>query len=122
MRIRDSHTHYTAFVSRWGLYEYTVLPFRLVNAPAGFQRLMNSVLRDGLDKFCCVYLDDILVFSKNEAEHAQHLRWVFNQLRAHSLHVKRSKCRFGVKEIEYLGHVVTADGVKPDPAKLSAVA
>ena len=83
---------------------------------------MNSVLRDGLDSFCCVYLDDILVFSRNEAEHAQHLKWVFNRLRAHNLQVKRAKCKFGVQEIEYLGHLVTGDGVKPDPAKIASVA
>ena len=69
MRIKDAHTHFTAFVSRWGLYEYTVLPFGLVNAPSSFQRLMNQVLRAGLDKCCTVYLDDILVFSRTEAEH-----------------------------------------------------
>jgi len=83
---------------------------------------MNSVLRDGLDSLCCVYLDDILVFSRNEAEHAQHLKWVFDSLRAHNLWVKRAKCKFGVKEIEYLGHLVTGDGVKPDPEKITSVA
>ena len=83
MCIKDAHTHFTAFVSRWGLYEYTVLLFGLVNAPSGFQRLMNQVLRAGLDRFCTVYLDDILVFSRTEAEHQEHLRWVFEQLRAH---------------------------------------
>jgi len=83
---------------------------------------MNSMLRDGLDSFCCVYLDDILVFSRNEMEHAQHLKWVFNRLRAHNLRVKQAKCKFGVQEIKYLGHLVTGDGVKPDPAKIASVA
>ena len=82
---------------------------------------MNGVLREGLDKFCTVYLDDILVFSRDDSEHSKHLDWVFTQLRKHSLHVKRAKCKFGVNSIEYLGHLVTADGVKPDPSKVKAV-
>ena len=69
-----------------------------------------------------VYLDDNLVFSRDEQDHECHLRWVFDKLREHRLHVKRSKCRFGVDQIEYLGHLVTAEGVKPDPAKVAVVA
>jgi len=82
---------------------------------------MNTVLRDGLDKFCTVYLDDILVFSRSEEEHQEHLRWVFGQLRAHELKVKHAKCKFGVDHIEYLGHLVTAEGVKPDPGKTAVI-
>lgn len=83
---------------------------------------MNQVFREGLDKFCGVYLDDIIVFSKTEAEHREHLAWVMERLRANSLYAKRSKCLFGVHELRYLGHLVTADGVRPDPAKIEAVA
>lgn len=82
---------------------------------------MNSVLREGLDRFCMVYLDDILVFSRDEQQHREHLHWVFSKLREHSLHVKRAKCTFGADQIEYLGHLVTAEGVKPDPAKTEVV-
>ena len=82
---------------------------------------MNSVLREGLDTMCTVYLDDILVYSRNDEEHRRHLAWVFDKLREHGLHVKRSKCKFGVSQIEYLGHLVTADGVKPDPGKVSVI-
>ena len=77
---------------------------------------------EGLDRFCTVYLDDILVFSRDEEEHQAHLKWVFQKLRENSLHVKRAKCKFGVDQIEYLGHLVTAEGVKPDPAKIATVA
>lgn len=75
--IEPGHEHRTAFQSRFGLFEYTVVPFGLCNAPATFQRLMHEILREKLDVFVIIYLDDILVFSKNEEEHAQHLRWVF---------------------------------------------
>ena len=84
----------TAFVTRYGLYEYTVLPLGLCNAPSTFQRLMNNVLGDYVDKFALVYLDDILVYSKNENEHEAHLRLVFDRLREHKLKAKRSKCEF----------------------------
>ena len=70
---------------------------------------------------CTVYLDDILVYSHSDEEHRRHLAWVFSKLREHGLHVKRSKCKFGIAEIEYLGHLVTADGVKPDPGKVSVI-
>ena len=72
------HEHKTAFTSRWGLYEWTVMPFGLTNAPATFQRLMNTVLRDRLDICVTVYLDDILVFSKDDETHAKDLAWVFD--------------------------------------------
>ena len=80
LRIAEGHQHYTAFTSRWGLYEYTVVPFGLVNAPANFQRMMNGVLRGGLDAFCMVYLDDIRIFSRTAKEHEEHLCWVLQPL------------------------------------------
>ena len=83
---------------------------------------MNRVLRGALDRFCMVYLDDILVFSKTPQEHEEHLRWVFSRLCEHSLHVKRSKCSFGKTLIECLGHLVSASGIQPDPRKVEAVA
>ena len=82
---------------------------------------MNHVLRRGLNAFCTVYLDDILLFSPDEASHKEHLRQVFQALREHQLCVKRSKCSFGRDSIEYLGHVVSGDGVKPDPKKIAVV-
>lgn len=82
---------------------------------------MNEVFRSALDSFVTVYLDDILIFSRSEEEHIRHLRWVFTQLREHKLFAKRSKCSFGLSEVEYLGHIVGRDGVRVDPAKIAAV-
>ena len=112
----------TAFVTRYGLYEYTVLPLGLCNAPSTFQRLMNNVLGDYVDKFALVYLDDILVYSKNENEHEAHLRLVFDRLREHKLKAKRSKCEFARSHVKYLGHVVGSGELRVDPDKVSAVA
>ena len=98
-----------------------VLPFGLCNAPATFQRLMNKVLGPNLDKFCTVYLDDILVFSATPKEHFFHLRWVFERLRAHHLRAKMKKCEFGLSELQYLGHIVSGQGISADPAKVSAL-
>ena len=84
------------------------MPFGLTNAPATFQRLMNTVLKEVLDVFCTVYLDDILVFSKNIQDHATHLRWVFGRLRENGLKAKLAKCAFGLSSVDYLGHVISA--------------
>ena len=91
----------TAFVTRYGLYEYTVLPLGLCNAPSTFQCLMNSVLGDYVDKFALVYLDDILVYSRTEGEPEAHLRKVFDRLRKHKLKAKRSKCEFAQSRVSW---------------------
>ena len=82
---------------------------------------MNEVLCDGLDRFVTVYLDDILVFSRSPQEHKEHLRWVFDKLRSNGLHAKRSKCNFAMQTLEYLGHIITPQGIKVDPGKTSAI-
>lgn len=97
------------------------MPFGLCNAPATFQRLMNSVLRQGLGRFVAVYLDDILVYSPDMATHKEHLSWVLSQLRASKLYAKWSKCEFGVSEISYLGHKVSAGRIAMDPSKVQAI-
>ena len=94
IKIRSEDIPKTAFTTRYGLYEYTVVSFGLTNAPATFMRLMNSVFMEYLDKFVVVYIDDILIYSKNEEEHAEHLRLVLNKLREHRLYAKFSKCEF----------------------------
>src|SRR3954467_11231640 len=94
IRIRNEDTPKTAFTTRYGLYEYTVMSFGLTNAPATFSRMMNSIFMEYLDKFVVVYLDDILMYSKNEEEHAGHLRLVLMKLREHPLYGKLSKCEF----------------------------
>src|SRR3954467_9822557 len=94
LKIRGEDIPKTAFTTRYGLYEYTVMSIGLTNAPATFSRMMNSIFMEYLDKFVVVYLDDILIYSKNEEEHAEHLRLVLMKLREHRLYAKFSKCEF----------------------------
>jgi hypothetical protein len=91
-----------AFSTRYGLYDYLVMSFGLTNAPAQFMYLMNSVFMLELDKFVVVFIDDILVYSKNEEEHEQHLRFILQQLRDHQLYAKFSECAFWLKEVHFL--------------------
>lgn len=111
----------TAFNTHIGKYEWRVLPFGLTNAPAVFQTAMNRVFGAHLNSFVCVYLDDILVFSKTEADHLKHLRLVLELLRQHNLKAKMRKCEFFKPELKFLGHIVSASGMKPDPAKVETV-
>lgn len=121
VRMREEDIPKTAFRTRYGLFEFTVLPFGLTNAPSHFQAMMNDVLRPYLDKFCVVYLDDILVYSKTPEDHLEHLDHILRKLGEHQLHVQLKKCYFGRKEAEFLGHVVSAQGIKVDPKKIEAV-
>ena len=121
VRITPEDIPKTAFRTRYGHYEFTVMPFGLTNAPATFQHMMNDVLRPYLDKFTVVYLDDILIYSKNEEDHQQHLRLVLQKLREHKLYAKLSKCSFGLPETDYLGHTLGADGIRMNAAKVRAV-
>ena len=121
VRVAEEDIHKTAFRTRYGHYEFTVMPFGLTNAPATFQRLMNRVLAPFIDKFVVVYLDDILIYSRTEEEHEQHLRTVLQRLREEKLYCRRHKCELGATEVEYLGHVVSAKGVRMDSSKVSAV-
>ena len=110
-----------AFTTRYGLYEYLVMSFGLTNAPAHFMYLMNSVFMPELDKFVVVFIDDILIYSKNKKEHAEHLRVVLTCLREHQLYAKFSKCDFWLKEVQFLGHVLSAEGVAVDPSKVEDI-
>ena len=121
IQIRKEDIPKTAFITRYGLYEYTVMSFGLTNAPATFMRLMNSVFHEYLDKFVVVYIDDILVYSKTEDEHAEHLRLILTKLREHRLYAKFSKCEFWLKELIFLGHVVSAQGVAVVPDKIQSI-
>ena len=109
----------TAFVTPFGKYEFLMVPFGLAQAPAYFQLLMNKVL-DGLS-YAMTYLDDIIIFSKNEEEHLEHLEEVFSRLRQAGLKMKHSKCDFFKSQIHYLGHLISADGISPLPDKLDTV-
>lgn len=119
--INPPDRHKTAFITSHGQYSWNVMPFGLTNAPATFQRLMNHVLRDEIHKICEVYLDDILIFSKNEEEHRRHLDIVLSKLRKHQLFAKRSKCHFFLKQVQFLGHVISQSGIAVDPEKTTAI-
>ncbi|WVZ88944.1 hypothetical protein U9M48_035411 [Paspalum notatum var. saurae] len=121
LKIRASDIPKTAFVSRYGLYEFTVMSFGLTNAPAYFMYLMNKVFMEYLDKFVVVFIDDILVFSVNEEEHEKHLRMVLQKLRENQLYAKLSKCEFWLLEVSFLGHIISKGGISVDPSKIKAV-
>jgi len=121
LNISNSHIPKTAFTTRYGLYEYTVMSFGLTNAPAYFMYMMNKVFMEYLDKFVVVFIDDILVFSKTKEEHAEHLRLVLQKLREHKLYAKGSKCEFWLEEVSFLGHVVSNGGIAVDPSKVKDV-
>ena len=120
LKIRATDIPKTAFTMRYGFNEYIVMSFGLTNAPAYFMYLMNKVFMEFLE-FVVVFIDDILVFSKMEEEHAEHLRLVLQKLREHKLYAKRSKCEFWLKEVSFLGHVVPNGGMAVDPSKVRDV-
>lgn len=111
----------TAFNTRYGQFEFTVMPFGLCNAPSTFQAMMNQVLFDYLDDFVLIYLDDVLIFSTTYEEHLQHLEKVFKRLEEQDLYCKPHKCDFAKTTIKYLGHIVSNGTVSVDPSKISAI-
>src|SRR5262249_7666121 len=121
IRIKDQDVEKTAFNTKYGHFEYLVMPFGLVNAPATFWTLMHDILRPFLDKFVIVYVDDILIYSKDATEHQQHVRQVLETLRQHKLYAKPEKCTFGVTSVDFLGHIVGPDGISPDPEKIKCI-
>ncbi|KAJ9532845.1 hypothetical protein QJQ45_010962 [Haematococcus lacustris] len=121
IRVAEDDIPKTAFRTRYGHYEFTVLPFGLCNAPATFQQLMNDVFKPHLDDFVLVYLDDILVFSKSAADHERHLHLTLSLLRQHQLCANLAKCAFWLDTVDFLGHIVSAAGIQPDPTKVKAV-
>nr|ABA94769.1 retrotransposon protein, putative, Ty3-gypsy subclass [Oryza sativa Japonica Group] len=121
LKIRSEDIPKTAFSTRYGLYEFTVMSFGLTNAPAFFMNLMNKIFMEYLDQFVVVFIDDILVYSKNEEEHAEHLRLIMEKLRDHQLFAKFSKCEFWLDRVAFLGHVISSNGVEVDPSKVEAV-
>ena len=121
VRIKEEDISKTAFRTRYGHYEFTVVPFGFTNAPAAFMCLMNGIFRKYLDKFIIVFLDDILIYSKSKEEHEEHLRITLQVLREKQLYAKMSKCSFYQKEIQYLGHVISEEGIAVDPSKIEAI-
>ncbi|GKE76378.1 putative reverse transcriptase domain-containing protein [Tanacetum coccineum] len=121
LRVRDEDIPKTAFRTRYRHYEFQVMPFGLTNAPAVFMDLMNRVCKPYLDKFVIVFIDDILLYSRNEEEHANHLIIILELLRKEKLYAKLSKCDFWIRMVQLLGHLIDSQGLHVDPAKIKAV-
>ncbi|KAL2243791.1 UNVERIFIED_CONTAM: Retrovirus-related Pol polyprotein from transposon [Sesamum indicum] len=121
LRIEEESIPKTAFRTRYGHYEFVIMPFGLTNAPAAFMALMNKTLQPFLDQFGIVFIDDILIYSSSPKEHEQHSRTILQILREKQLYGKFSKCEFWMEEIAFLGHIVSKEGVQPDPAKVKAI-
>lgn len=121
MRVASGDEYLTAFRTRFGLYEYRVMPFGLANAPSSFQNYINDTLRGFLDEFCTAYIDDILIFSNTLEEHHVHVKKVLRRLLEAGLQIDIKKCEFHVKEVKFLGLIITTRGIKMDPAKLDSI-
>ncbi|GMJ10754.1 hypothetical protein HRI_004744600 [Hibiscus trionum] len=121
LKVKDVDVPKTAFRTRCEYYEFLVMSFGLTNAPAAFMDMMNRVFHEFLDQFVVVFIDDILVYSRTEDNHDRHLRIVLQALLENQLYAKLSKCEFWLREVVFLGHVVSAEGINVDPHKVEAV-
>ena len=121
LRVRESDIPKTTFRTRYGHFEFTVMPFRLTNAPVAFMDLMHRVFQPYLDQFVVVFVDDILIYSQYEEEYEDHLRIVFQALEDHQLYAKFSKCEFWITKVKFLGHVVSNSSVSINPDKVEVV-
>ena len=116
--VKPEDVQNTAFRSRYGHYEYVVMPFGVTNTPVVFMDYMNQIFRPYLDKFVVVLIDDILIYSQNKEEHTDYLRIVLEVLREHQLYDKLSKCEFWLEEVQFLGHVISSQGIAVDSSKI----
>ncbi|GJU08837.1 putative reverse transcriptase domain-containing protein [Tanacetum coccineum] len=121
LRVREEDILKTAFRTRYGHYEFQVMSFGLTNAPAVFMDLMNRVCKPYLDKFVIVFIDDILIYSKNKQEHEEHLKLILELLKKEELYAKFSKCEFWIPKVQFLGHVIDSEGIYVDPAKIESI-
>jgi len=121
IRMKEEDIQKTTFTTHMGHFEYIVMHFSLTNAPATFQSLMNTVLAEFLRKFALVFFDDILIYSASMEDHISHLQSMLSVLKANQLYAKLNKCTFGQSQIEYLGHLISKEGVAIDPAKISII-
>ena len=117
LRIRKEDVPKTAFNSRYGHFEFVVMPFGLINAPAAFMDLMHRVFKPYLDRFVVVFINDILIYSKTCEDHEQHLRLVLQILKEHQLYAKFSKCEFWLEKISFLGHVISKEDKRWTPQR-----
>ena len=121
LRIKDADVHKTTFRTRYGHYEFLVMPFGLTNAPTAFRDLMNRVFRHYVDQFVVVFIDDILVYSKDWEGHDTHLQIVLETLRKEHLYAKLSKFEFWLREVSFLGDIVSEKGIRVDPKKIEVI-
>ena len=121
LKIKPEDVPKSAFRTRYGHYEFLVMPFGLTNAPAAFMDLMNRVFKSHLDDFIIVFIDDILIYSKNNEDHEKHLRIALQTLREEKLFAKFKKCEFWLTSIAFLGHIISKDGISVDPQKIEAI-
>jgi hypothetical protein len=121
LKIRECDISKTAFVLRYGMYEYTMMSFGLTNAPIYFMYMMNKVFKEYLDKFFMVFIDDILFSSTSDEGNEEHLRLVLQKLRHRRLYAKLSKCEFWLKQVAFLGHIISKGGISVDPSKAQDV-
>ncbi|GJT41321.1 putative reverse transcriptase domain-containing protein [Tanacetum coccineum] len=121
LRVREEDIPKTAFRTRYGHYEFQVMPFGLTNAPAVFIDLMNQVCKPYLDKFVIVFIDDILIYSKDKEEHEEYLKLILELLKKEELYTKFSKCEFWIPKVQFLGHMIDSKGIHVDPAKIKSI-
>ncbi|GJZ70271.1 putative reverse transcriptase domain-containing protein [Tanacetum coccineum] len=121
LKVREEDISKTVFKTRYGHYEFQVMSFGLTNTPAVFMDLMNRVCKPYLDKFVIVFIDDILIYSKNKQEHEEHLKLILELLKKKELYAKFSKCEFWIPKVQFLGHVIDSKGIHVDPAKIESV-
>ncbi|GKA74419.1 putative reverse transcriptase domain-containing protein [Tanacetum coccineum] len=121
LRVREEDIPKTAFRTHYGHYVFQVMSFGLTNAPAVFMDLMNQVCKPYLDKFVMVFIDDILIYSKNKKKHEEHLRLILRLLKKEELYAKFSKCEFWLSKVQFLGHVIDSVGIYVDPAKIESI-
>ena len=121
LRIKDVDIHKTTFGTRYGHYEFLVMPFGLTKAPTAFMDLMNRDFQPYVDQFVVVFINDILVYSKGQENHDTHLRVVLETLRKERLYAKLNKCEFWLNEVSFLGHIVSKEGIRVDPKKIEVV-
>nr|GEV35146.1 putative reverse transcriptase domain-containing protein [Tanacetum cinerariifolium] len=121
LRVREQDIPKTAFQTRYGQYEFQVMSFGLTNAPAVFMDLMNRVCKPYLDKFVIIFIDDILIYSKDEKEHKEHLKAILELLKEEKLYAKFLKCEFWISKVQFLGHVIDSRGIHVDPSKIESI-